>query len=107
MNYAKPYADKYKLDPYAMLAVAHAESGLNPGSIGDSGSSFGYHQLHIGGALGNMNSSQARQYLDPKRNLDTAARLMAKAGASGLTGKEAINAMVRFFERPANPGPPA
>lgn len=99
LQYAAPYAKKYNLDPWAMMAVAHAESGLNPDSIGDSGQSFGYHQFYTKGAGG----ANARQYLDPQKNVEYAARLMAKAGASGLTGQKAIDAMVRNFERPANP----
>lgn len=94
-----PYAKKYDLDPWAMMAVAHAESGLNPGAIGDSGQSFGYHQFYTKGAGG----ANAKQYLDPRKNVEYAARLMAKAGASGLRGQQAIDAMVRKFERPANP----
>lgn len=103
LQYATPYAKKYNLDPWAMMAVAHAESGLDPNSVGDGGTSFGYHQLHIGGVLGNMSIEQGKQYRDPRKNLEMTARLMAKAGASGLTGQKAIDAMVRNFERPANP----
>lgn len=99
LQYAAPYAKKYNLDPWAMMAVAHAESGLNPGSIGDNGQSFGYHQFYTKGAGG----ANARQYLDPAKNVEYAARLMAQAGASGLKGQAAIDAMVRKFERPANP----
>lgn len=99
LQYAAPYAKKYNLDPWAMMAVAHAESGLDPNSIGDNGQSFGYHQFYTKGAGG----ANARQYLDPRKNVEYAARLMAKAGASGLKGQAAIDAMVRKFERPANP----
>lgn len=99
LQYAAPYAKKYNLDPWAMMAVAHAESGLDPNSIGDNGQSFGYHQFYTKGAGG----ANARQYLDPQKNVEYAARLMAQAGASGLKGQAAIDAMVRKFERPANP----
>lgn len=99
LRYAMPYAKKYNLDPYAMLAVAHAESGLNPGAIGDNGQSFGYHQFYTKGAGG----PNARQYLDPRKNVERAAQLMSEAGASGLKGQRAIDAIVRRFERPANP----
>lgn len=87
----------------ALAAVAHAESGLNPGSIGDGGTSFGLFQLHQGGALGNMSGSQARQYLDAYRNASFAARQMRQLGIHHLTGREAIDAIVRRFERSANP----
>lgn len=99
LQYAAPYAKKYNLDPWAMMAVAHAESSLDPNSIGDNGQSFGYHQFYTGGAGG----KNARQYLDPQKNVEYAARLMAKAGASGLKGQRAIDVMVRKFEIPANP----
>jgi cell wall-associated NlpC family hydrolase len=99
LQYAAPYAKQYNLDPWAMMSVANAESGLNPNSIGDGGQSFGYHQFYTKGAGG----ANARQYLDPRKNIEYAARLMAKGGASGLTGQKAIDSMVRNFERPANP----
>jgi cell wall-associated NlpC family hydrolase len=102
LQIANKYAKQYNLDPYAMLAVANAESGLDPNNIGDNGSSFGYHQLHIGGALGNITPQQGRQYLNPEQNIATAARLMAKS-ASGKRGQAAVDAIVRNFERPADP----
>jgi hypothetical protein len=87
----------------ALAAVANAESGLDPGSIGDSGSSFGLFQLHQGGALGNMSNSKAREYLDAFRNASFAARQIRAMGLHNLTGKAAIAAFVSKFERPANP----
>jgi hypothetical protein len=87
----------------ALAAVANAESGLDPGSIGDSGSSFGLFQLHQGGALGNMSTSQARQYLDAYRNASFAARQIRALGVQHLTGHDLISAIVSRFERPANP----
>lgn len=89
----------------ALAAVSHAESGLIPSSMGDSGTSYGLFQLHRGGALGNMPDSQARQYLDAYRNADFAARQIKKLGIHGLTGRDAIHAFVTQFERPKNPGP--
>lgn len=87
----------------ALAAVSHAESGLNPSSMGDGGTSYGLFQLHRGGALGNMPHSQAQQYLDAYKNADFAARQIRKLGIHGLTGKDAISAFVSQFERPANP----
>lgn len=97
-------AKKYGIKDWrALAAVSHAESGLNPGAIGDGGSSFGLFQLHQGGALGNMPTSQARQYLDAYRNAEFAARKIREMGIHGLTGRDAIHAFVTKFERPANP----
>jgi murein DD-endopeptidase MepM/ murein hydrolase activator NlpD len=96
-------AKKYNLDWKALAAVANAESGLNPGNVGDNGSSFGLFQLHQGGALGNMSTSQARQYLDANKNAEFAARQMHQMGMGGLRGKAAVQNMVSRFERPADP----
>jgi hypothetical protein len=96
-------ASQYGLDPAAWAAIMWHESRLNPSAIGDSGTSFGLTQLHIGGALGNMSVAQARQYLDPMMNLQFAGAAMQRMGLSGLTGPAAISAYSRQFERPANP----
>lgn len=104
LRYVREFAKKYNLDPQAMMAVAFSESGLDPNNIGDGGTSFGYHQLRIGGALGNISKTAARKYLDPRKNLELASRLIAQAGGSGLRGADAINQIVRKFERPAAPG---
>ena len=97
-------AKKYGIrDPHALAAVAHAESGLNPGSIGDGGTSFGLFQLHQGGALGNMSNTQARAYLDAYKNAEFAARQMRQLGIHKLSGRQAVDAIVRRFERPADP----
>lgn len=87
----------------ALAAVGNAESSLNPGNIGDSGSSYGLFQLHRGGALGNMSDSQARKYLDAYQNASFAARKIKALGIHNLTGRDAIDAIVRRFEIPANP----
>jgi hypothetical protein len=97
-------AGQFGLDPLAWASILWHESGLNPSSIGDHGTSFGLAQLHIGGALGNMSVAQARQYLDPMLNLQFAGRQMAGMGLSGLTGPAAVSAYSRIFERPADPG---
>lgn len=98
-------AKKYGIrDPHALMAVSYAESGLNPGNIGDGGTSVGLFQLHQGGALGNMGGSQARTYLDAYKNAEFAARQMRSLGIHKLTGRDAVNAIVTRFERPAAPG---
>lgn len=96
--------DEGLADWRALAAVGNSESGLNPANIGDGGTSFGLFQLHQGGALGNMPRSQALQYLDAYKNARFAARQIKALGIHGLTGHDAINAIVTRFERPANPG---
>ena len=49
--YVHKYADKYNLDPKAVLGVASREGGIEWGGVGDNGTSFGPWQLHIGGAM--------------------------------------------------------
>jgi hypothetical protein len=97
-------ASQYDLDPAAWAGIMWHESGLNPGAIGDNGTSFGLTQLHIGGALGNISVAAAQQYLDPMTNLMFAGGQMAGMGLGGLRGPAAIDAYSRRFERPANPG---
>lgn len=54
--------------PYDLaLATAMAESGLNPTSVGDHGTSFGLFNLHIGGELTACNLTQAEAN-DPLTN---------------------------------------
>lgn len=66
--------------PYNVaLAVAMAESGLNPRAVGDNGTSFGLFQLHKGGELGSMTPEQA---YDPYTNAVTALRQFAAVAAA-------------------------
>ena len=87
----------YGLDPAAVLAVAGAE-GMG-GGVGDGGTSFGPFQLHIGGALPR---GKDRAWAESPAGIDYALRQIA-AVARGLTGRAAVEAIVRRFERPANP----
>lgn len=43
-------ADKNRVNPALVLAIAERESGLDPNAIGDQGRSFGLMQLYIEGA---------------------------------------------------------
>lgn len=90
---------KYGLDPAAVLAVANVEGGIKRGAIGDQGTSFGPFQLHVGGAL--PKGKDARWANSPE-GIDYAIRQMAQSGAKGLSGKDAVAAIVTHFERPAN-----
>lgn len=92
-------ARKYGLDPAAVIAVAMGEGGLRWGAVGDNGTSFGPFQLHEGGAL--PKGKDARWANSPA-GVDYAIRQMSKT-AKGLKGEAAVNAIVRNFERPADP----
>jgi len=94
------YARKHKLDPAAVLSVAQGEGGLKWGAVGDQGTSFGPFQLHVGGALP---KGRGASWANSEAGLDYALRQMAGAGAAGLQGRAAVDAIVRRFERPADP----
>lgn len=53
-DYIRAAAIKRGIDPDVAVAVFTAESGLNPGAVGDTGTSFGVTQLHYGGGLGDL-----------------------------------------------------
>ena len=80
------------------LAIAVNESGLDPHSVGDGGTSFGLFQLHEGGELGNHTASWA---FNPYNNARTALSIVASVHAQhpGLSWGE-IAAMA---QRPADP----
>lgn len=99
-------AAKYNLDPEALLAVS-AQEGLG-GGIGDSGTSFGPFQMHVGGALpaqiaqiAKTNPQAAQTWAWSPAGVEYALSQIAKV-ASGLKGAQAVQAIVTRFERPAN-----
>jgi hypothetical protein len=67
-------AQELGVDPKLAIAIARQESGLDPRSVGDNGTSFGLFQLHRGGELGNMSPEQA---YDPETNARTALSQVA------------------------------
>ena len=101
------------LDPAAVLAVAEQEGSSGWGGrsvtagIGDSGTSFGPWQLHWGGAYPAFaphgNALAAQKWAMSPAGIDYALKQI-QGVARGLTGREAINAIVTRFERPAAPG---
>jgi cell wall-associated NlpC family hydrolase len=93
-------ARREDLDPRAVLSIAQHE-GLS-GAVGDNGTSFGPFQLHEGGALPS-GIKNPQQWAWSKQGIDYALSRMAAAGARGLTGRAAISAISRNFERPADP----
>lgn len=100
INIIKSLAIKRGLDPAAVLAVARQE-GLG-GGIGDQGTSFGPFQLHVGGAFPSGVRGNRQAWAWSPVGLNYALSRIASV-AGGLHGGEAINAIVRRFERPAAP----
>lgn len=96
----RQYSRRYGVDARAALAVARTEGGLRTGAVGDQGTSYGPFQLHVGGALPR---GKGAAWANSPAGIEYAIRQMAAAGARGLTGQAAINAIVRNFERPADP----
>lgn len=96
-------ARKYGVDARAALAVAMGEGGIKFGAVGDSGTSFGPFQLHIGGASPFSDPAKAAQFANSIAGIEYAIRKMAETGARGKSGIDAINAIVRNFERPLDP----
>ena len=92
---------RYGLDPKAALAVASME-GLS-GGVGDGGHAFGPFQLNDAGGVLTNRPGNHRSFAESKQGIDWALQRMSQVGARGKTGNAAINAIVRQFERPANP----
>lgn len=95
-------AQKYGIDPAAMIAVSRVESGLNPKAVGDSGHAFGLFQFNNAGGIitGDPNPGK---YLDANYNALQAARHIASIkGIQGARGAAAVKLIVNQFERPAN-----
>lgn len=90
-------APRYRVDPMAAAAVAATE-GLS-GGVGDAGTSFGPFQLHVGGALPR---GKGRAWAESPAGIEYAMRMIGSV-AGGMTGRRAIENIVRRFERPADP----
>lgn len=99
------YAPAYGIDPQAALAVARVEGA--GGGVGDSGTSFGPWQLHIGGALPSwvaaVGGDFAQTWAWSTDGIKYALSSMGQTSAKGQTGNGAVEAIVREFERPADP----
>lgn len=88
----------------ALVGISHHESSHDPRALGDGGTSYGLFQLHRnGGALGNISDAQARKYWDPRENTAFALRAIKPFVNSGMSVEQAVDAISRKFERPANP----
>jgi hypothetical protein len=93
------------IDPQADIAVARGE-GLS-GLIGDGGHAFGPHQLNnaggvITGKFQGRTPEQINQWAWSPAGIDYALQGISRV-AGGKHGGDAINAIVRGFERPADP----
>lgn len=90
------------LDPAAVLAVAAGE-GLS-GRIGDNGTSFGPFQLHIGGVfpVGVVPRGQEQAWAMSPAGINYALDRIAQV-AQGLRGPQAVETIIRRFERPKDP----
>lgn len=109
VSYIEQRAAQLNLDPQAVLAVA-AQEGIG-GGVGDSGTSFGPWQLHVGGAfpsqVGGVSTSdwsaqQKQDWAWSPAGIDYALTRIQSV-AQGLSGAAAIQNIVTLFERPANP----
>lgn len=103
-------APKYDIDPVAARVVAMGEGGLvnRANDIGDlaGGGSYGPFQLYAKGALPHQyvgNQQAADSWAWSPAGIEYALRKMQEAGASGLRGASAVEAIIRKFERPADP----
>lgn len=103
-------APRYGIDAAAAIAVARGEGGLvnRAGDVGDlaGGGSFGPFQLYTKGALPAQfrgKPAAADSWAWSPDGIGYALRKMKEAGAGGLQGRAAVEAIVRRFERPADP----
>lgn len=87
-----------RFDPRAAAAVALVESGGRFGAVGDSGSSYGPWQLHVGGALP---AGRGAAWANSPGGVQYALQRMLGV-SRGLRGDAAVRAIVSRFERPAD-----
>lgn len=95
-------ARKYRLDPAAVLAVARGEGGTSYGAVGDGGHAFGPFQLNNAGGVLTGRPGNHAAFANSRAGLEFALSGMAKAGAAGLTGRAAVERIIRNYERPAD-----
>lgn len=105
LAYINALARQMGLDPRAVDAVGSME-GFS-GRVGDGGHAFGpFQENNAGGVLTNRfpgaSVSQLQNWAWSNAGIKDALSRIANV-AGGLTGSQAINAIVGRFERPANP----
>lgn len=98
------------LDPRAVLAVAAGEGGFRnrEGDVGDlaGGGSYGPFQLYAQGALPAKyrgNAAAADAWAWSPMGIKYALNKMVQVGAAGQKGAQAVETIIRKFERPADP----
>lgn len=106
IDYIRQGARQRNLDEAAVLSIAQYESAGFSGRPGDNNTSFGPFQLHMGGALPNdiasLGPAGANEWAWSTAGIDYALNKIASV-ASGKSGFNAIDAISRQFERPADP----
>lgn len=100
LRYIELRAPQLGVDPFVALSVIPHEGGL-PGKTGDNGTSFGPWQLHVGGELP-PNVKDPAHWANSAAGIDYALGRIGRV-TQGKGGTNAIEAMVRGFERPADP----
>jgi cell wall-associated NlpC family hydrolase len=83
-----------------LAAIAHHESNLNPGAVGDQGTSFGLFQLHQGGAL--PAGTPTTQATNPMWNASFAARAIKALNIQNLPYAQQTYQISKRFERPTD-----
>lgn len=73
------------------------------GGVGDGGHAFGPFQLNDAGGVLTNRPGNHQAFAESNAGIDFALQRMASNGAKGLSGGKAVNAIVRQFERPADP----
>jgi hypothetical protein len=106
IQYVNSEAPSYGLDPAAVLAVARQEGWS--GAIGDSGNAYGPWQdwLGLAGrpfAGTSPNTQAANTWAWSPDGINYVLGQMAKSGAKGQSGLQAIQSITKNFERPAEP----
>lgn len=101
------WAPRFGLDPRAVKVVAGGEGGLKWGAVGDGGYAHGPFQMNAaGGVLTNRWKTQGRQnainFANSEAGMVEAMRAMAKAGARGQSGLQAVSTIISKYERPAD-----
>lgn len=103
-------APRYGIDPAAAIAVARGEGGLvnRDDDVGDlaGGGSYGPFQLYTKGELPKQyhgNPQAADSWAWSPDGISYALNRMSQTGARGLSGSQAVETIIRKFERPADP----
>lgn len=91
-------AATYGIPPEVMFAGGQVESGLNPTSVGDNGTSFGLYQEHEGGELTSDSGNNISLAENPQHAADVFA--MTLAGARQQNPSANWGTLVAMAQRP-------